>query len=152
MNDTATFNDTIVVEIDIEAPPERVFQAWTDPKQRLAWWGDDATYRTTKFESDLRVDGKWFTQGTKGSDGEGFTVSGAYTRVEPPRFLGFTWNNTWSGPGAPETHVLIELIPTSSGTHVTLTHSGFNTESARDGHNQGWMRVLGWLRSYANRK
>ena len=31
MNDTATFNDTIVVEIDIDAPPERVFQAWIDP-------------------------------------------------------------------------------------------------------------------------
>ena len=147
MNDTAAFNDTVVVEIDIAAPPERVFQAWIDPQQRLAWWGDDATYRSTKFESDLRVGGKWFTEG-KGAQGVDFTVSGEYTRVDPPKSLGFTWNNSWGGAGSPETHVLVEFIPTSSGTHVTLTHSGFKSESARDSHNQGWMRVFGWLSAY----
>jgi uncharacterized protein YndB with AHSA1/START domain len=151
MNDTATFNDTIVVEIDIDAPPERVFEAWTDPQQRLTWWGDAKTYRCTKFESDLRVGGKWFTEG-KGTEGKDFTVSGEYTRVDAPKALGFTWNNTWGGVGSPETHVLIELIPTSSGTHVTLTHSGFKSESARDSHNQGWNLVLGWLQSYLDRK
>jgi uncharacterized protein YndB with AHSA1/START domain len=151
MNDTATFNDTIIVEIDIDAPPERVFQAWIDPQQRLAWWGDDATYRSTKFESDLRVGGKWFTEG-KGTEGNDFTVSGEYTRVDPPKSLGFTWNNSWGGVGSPETHVLIELIPTSSGTHVTLTHSGFKSESARDSHNQGWKRVFGWLSAYVQKR
>ena len=151
MNDTATFTDTIVVEIEIDAPPERVFQAWIDPQQRLAWWGDDMTYRSTKFESDLRVGGKWFTEG-KGTEGTDFTVSGEYTRVDPPRTLGFTWNNSWGGVGTPETHVLIELIPTSSGTHVTLTHSGFKSESSRDGHNQGWMRVLNWLGAYMQKR
>jgi uncharacterized protein YndB with AHSA1/START domain len=150
MNDTAAFNDTIVVEIDIDAPPERVFQAWIDPRQRLAWWGDQGTYLTTKFDSDLRVGGKWLTEG-KAKDGKDFTVSGEYTRVDAPRTLGFTWNNTWGGAGAPETHVLIELIPTSSGTHVTLTHSGFKSVDSRDGHNQGWTRVLGWLQSYVQR-
>ena len=151
MSDTATFNDTIVVEIDIDAPPERVFQAWIDPQQRLSWWGDDTTYRSTKFESDLRVGGKWFTEG-KSTEGTDFTVSGEYTRVDPPRTLGFTWNNSWGGAGAPETHVLIELIPTSSGTHVTLTHSGFKSVSSRDSHNQGWMRVLGWLSAYVQKR
>ena len=151
MNDTATFTDTIVVEIEIDAPPERVFQAWIDPQQRLAWWGDDMTYRSTKFESDLRVGGKWFTEG-KGTEGTDFTVSGEYTRVDPPRTLGFTWNNSWGGVGTPETHVLIELIPTSSGTHVTLTHSGFKSVSSRDSHNQGWMRVLNWLGAYMQKR
>jgi len=151
MSDTAVLNDTIVVEIDIAAPPERVFQAWIDPQQRLAWWGDDMTYRSTKFESDLRVGGKWFTEG-KGTEGTDFTVSGEYTRVDPPRTLGFTWNNSWGGVGTPETHVLIELIPTSSGTHVTLTHSGFKSVSSRDSHNQGWMRVLNWLSTYVQKR
>jgi len=108
MNDTMHINDTIVVEIDIDAPPERVFQAWIDPRQRLAWWGDDATYRGTKMESDLRVGGKWRTEG-KSTQGKPFTVSGQYTRVEPPTALGFTWNHDWGQSGLPETHVLIEL-------------------------------------------
>ena len=147
MNDTMSKNDTIVVEIDIAAPPERVFQAWIDPQQRLAWWGDDSMYRGTKMESDLRVGGKWRTEG-KSSDGTPFAVWGEYTRIEPPRALGFTWNHTWGESDLPETNVLIELTATSSGTHVALTHSGFANASERDDHNKGWQRVLGWLHSY----
>jgi uncharacterized protein YndB with AHSA1/START domain len=146
MNDTISMNNTIVAEIDIEAPPERVFQAWIDPQQRLAWWGDDATYRGTKMESDLRVGGKWRTEG-KGTEGRPFSVSGEYTRVDPPRALGFTWNHDWGDRG-PETHVLIELTQTSSGTHVTVTHSGFTSMPERDDHGRGWKRVLAWLRAY----
>jgi|GEM_PF-1591048 uncharacterized protein YndB with AHSA1/START domain len=31
--------DTVLAEIHIAAPPERVFQAITDPRQMLLWWG-----------------------------------------------------------------------------------------------------------------
>ena len=151
MNDTLLMNDTIVVEIDIEAPPERVFQAWIDPEQRLAWWGDDSTYRGTRMESDLRVGGKWRTEG-KSTEGKAFAVSGTYTRVDPPRALGFTWNHDWGGSTLPETHVLVELIPTSSGTHLSITHSGFTDARERDDHNRGWGRVLGWLRTYMQKR
>ena len=147
MNDTQRISDTLVVEIDIAAPPERVFQAWIDPQQRLAWWGDDQTYRSTTLDSDLRVGGKWRTEG-KGKDGKPFSVFGEYTRVDAPNALGFTWNHDFGGGGQPETHVLVELIRTSSGTHVTVTHSGFATAPERDAHNVGWQRVLGWLKSY----
>jgi len=147
MNDTMSMNDTIVMEIDIDAPPERVFQAWIDPQQRLAWWGDDAMYRGTKMESDLRVGGKWRTEG-KRSDGTPFAGWGEYTRIEPPNTLGFTWNHTWGESGLPATMVLIELTATSSGTHLALTHSGFANASEFGDHNKGWQRVLGWLHSY----
>ena len=147
MNDTMQINDTIVCEVDIAAPRQRVYEAWTDPQQRLAWWGDDSAYRSTRMESDLRVGGAWRTEGT-GTGGKPFAVWGRYTRVDPPKALGFTWNHEWGGAEHPETHVLIELTATSSGTHVTLTHSGFATPQERDSHNQGWKRVLGWLEAY----
>lgn len=147
MNDTALGNDTIVVEIDIAAPRERVFEAWTDPQQRIAWWGDDSMYRCTKMDSDLRVGGLWRSEGN-GKDGKPFAVWGRYTRLDRPGALGFTWNHDWGERASAETHVLIELAATSSGTHVTLTHSGFVSAPERDAHDQGWQRVLGWLRSY----
>jgi uncharacterized protein YndB with AHSA1/START domain len=31
--------DAVVTEIEIAAPPERVFQALTDPAQLMRWWG-----------------------------------------------------------------------------------------------------------------
>lgn len=139
--------DTIVVEIDIEAPPQRVFDAWTDPQQLLAWWGDDATYRGTRWERDLRVGGKWRSEGQAAS-GKSFAVWGEYTRVEPPRVLAFTWIHDWDEGKRPETNVLIELSRTASGTHLRLTHSGFASEPMRDDHHKGWKQVLGWLQRY----
>jgi uncharacterized protein YndB with AHSA1/START domain len=151
MNDTVHMNDTVVAEIDIDAPPERVFQAWIDPQQRLAWWGDESTYRCRTMESDLRVGGRWRTEG-KSAEGKAFSVWGEYTRIEPPHALAFTWNHDWDNGPIPETHVLIELTPTSSGTHVAVTHSGFVSAASRDDHKRGWGRVLGWLGAYMQRR
>ncbi|MGO8794341.1 MAG: SRPBCC family protein [Candidatus Sulfotelmatobacter sp.] len=50
-------NDGVSCEIQIAAPPERVFQAITDPSQLPKWWGQSEMYRVTKMESDLRVNG-----------------------------------------------------------------------------------------------
>jgi hypothetical protein len=44
--------------------------------------------------------------------------------------------------------VLIELVATAMGTHVSVTHSGFTSAAARDDHKQGWARVLAWLERY----
>ena len=37
-----TGQDSIVTEIEVAAPPERVFAALTDPQQLMRWWrGED---------------------------------------------------------------------------------------------------------------
>jgi len=36
--------DAIGVEVQISAPPDRVFQAITDPTQLLRWWGQQGMY------------------------------------------------------------------------------------------------------------
>ena len=46
--------DSIVAEIHIAAPPERVFQALVDPQQVVRWWGGQGAYRSSEFHSDLR--------------------------------------------------------------------------------------------------
>src|ERR1039457_6984341 len=60
--------DTILVELFIDAPPARVFEAITDPAQLLQWWGQEGMYRTTKWQGDLRVGGSWRSEGV-GADG-----------------------------------------------------------------------------------
>ena len=55
--------DTVVAEIFISAPPERVFEAITDPKQMPLWWGQKDLYRITEWSADLRVGGKWSSLG-----------------------------------------------------------------------------------------
>ena len=86
--------NTVVAEIFIAAPPERVFQAITDPSQTLQWWGQSGMYRITEWKGDLRPGGKWSSVGV-GADGKSFRVDGEYLEVDPPRLLVHTWFATW---------------------------------------------------------
>jgi hypothetical protein len=58
-------HDTIEAEIFVAAPPERVFQALTDPGQMPRWWGQAGMYRITECKADLRPGGKWSSVGVE---------------------------------------------------------------------------------------
>lgn len=152
-------NDSVVVEIFVAAPPARVFEAISDPKQSAQWWGQKGMYRITEAKSDVRPGGKWLSSGM-GDDGTKFTVQGEYLEVDQPRLLVHTWNPSYSN--LQETVVRWELEPhnvhglhqqtphkVGTGTLVRIRHSGFagNIESAK-AHGDGWIRVLGWMQMF----
>ena len=93
--------DVVLAEIFIAAPPERVFQAITDPAQMPQWWGQQGFYRITEWKNDLRRGGKWSSAGV-GADGTKFSVDGEYLEVDPPRRLVHTWNPSYGGPQGTE--------------------------------------------------
>jgi uncharacterized protein YndB with AHSA1/START domain len=143
--------EAIVEEIEIEAPPEAVYEAWTTPEQMMEWWGEEGFYRITSWTSDLRVGGKWLSQGVKG-DGEKFSVGGEYIKVDPPKYLSFTWSKpTWQNEIA-DTTVELEFQKTPRGTLLKLKHFGFSDQTLRDDHNKGWKRVLAWCSAYVPKK
>ena len=121
--------DTIVEEIDIQAPAERIFAALTSPQERVKWWGAEGRFRTTHAESDLRAGGKWLMRGI-GLGGRPFTIQGVYRQVDRPRLLVFTWLPSWQDDPI-ETLVRFELVERDGVTTVRLTHSGLVTESSR---------------------
>ena len=142
---TAIDSDTIVKEVTIRATAERIFEALTNPQQRLKWWGAEGAYRGTHMESDLRPGGKWETRGI-GRDGNPFSVVGEYREIVRPRVLVFTWLPSWA-KNAAESLVRFDLDEKDGVTTVRLTHSGLGSEAARE-HHKGWPQVLAWLRSY----
>jgi uncharacterized protein YndB with AHSA1/START domain len=141
--------DVVNAEMFIAAPPDRVFQAITDPRQLLQWWGQKEMYRTTNFETDVRVNGKWLSSGI-GVKGDSFQVAGEYLEVDPPRVLVYTWVATWTSNLT--TTVRWDLSPSQGGTLVKVRHSGFagNAETAKS-HGQGWQRVLGWVQAFVEK-
>jgi uncharacterized protein YndB with AHSA1/START domain len=141
----SSISDAIVQEITIRGSAGRIFEALTDPAQRVKWWGAEGRFETKRMESDLRPGGKWKMQGD-GVGGRPFTVSGEYRQVEPPRLLVFTWLPDWQ-EDAVESLVRIELEETNGVTTVRLTHSGLASESSRTSH-KGWPQILTWLRTY----
>jgi len=147
MNSPGMESSIIAQEITIDAPATRVFEAFTNPSERVLWWNaDDGRFRTTHMESDLQPGGRWEMRGTRG-DGSPFTVSGQYRAVERPRLLEFTWLPSWQGD-ATESLVRVEFSETNGVTHVRLTHSGLLTERSRASH-RGWPQILSWLKAFA---
>jgi uncharacterized protein YndB with AHSA1/START domain len=144
MNPTIA-NDTVIQEVVIKAPAERIFEALTNPAQRTKWWGTEGRFQTTHMESDLRPGGKWMMRGN-GIGGKPFTIRGEYRQIEPPRLLIFTWLPDWQ-EDAFETLVRFDLIENNGITAVRLTHSGLATESSRLSH-KGWPQILAWLQGY----
>lgn len=141
----ASVSDTIVQEITINGSANRIFDALTDPDQRVKWWGAEGRFQATYMESDLRPGGKWMMQGN-GIDGKPFKVSGEYRHIEPPRMLVFTWLPDWQ-EDLLESVVRIELEEKNGVTTVRLTHSGLTSETSRISH-KGWPQILTWLRAY----
>ena len=147
MRALANLEDGVIkAEIEIAAPPERVFRSLTDPAELAAWWGDDAMYRTFDWKVDLRPGGSWSTR-ARASDGTEMTLGGEYHEVDPPRLLVYTWRPSWDG--FVETTVRCELQPTTVGTRVRITHTGFvDRATAAEGTGEGWKRVLEWAAQY----
>jgi uncharacterized protein YndB with AHSA1/START domain len=144
MSSTAVDN-VIVAEITIKASAERLFEALTNPEQRVKWWGLKGRFETREMESDLRVGGRWAMRGN-GMGGKPFNVVGEYRIVERPRVLAFTWLPDWDEE-ATETLVRFDLDEQGGVTTVRLTHSGFKTEGSRARH-QSWPQILSWLQGY----
>lgn len=147
MNSTSAL-DTIVEEITIHAPAERVFEALTNPAQRTAWWGAEGRFQATQMQSDLRPGGAWIMRGT-GTGGRPFTIRGHYHEIDRPRLLVFTWLPDWQ-ENASESLVRFDLDEKNGVTTVRLTHSGLVTENAR-ASDRGWPQILGWLQAYSEK-
>jgi len=150
--------DAIVGEIFIAAPPARVFQALTDPAQVPRWWGQQDLYRITQWKGDLRVGGKWSSEGV-GADGKTFRVEGEYLEVDPPRVLSHTWKSSYNPLHtvvrfeleAKEVHGLHPGGPKKAGvgTILRLRHEGFaGAPQEAHRHSEGWRRVLGWMQAF----
>jgi uncharacterized protein YndB with AHSA1/START domain len=140
-------DENIVGEVEVAAPPARVYAALIDPAELAAWWGGEEVYRTFDWESDLRVGGKRNCKAENKVTGLKSTVMGEYLEIDPPRVLAFTWEPSWEK--VHPTVVRFELTAIASGTRVVLTHSGWGeAKQARSSHEQGWPVVLGFLEVY----
>lgn len=138
---------TIIEEITIAAPAERVFDALAETEQRRQWWGGER-FRLTSMENDLRVGGRWAMRFR--AYGRKSGMEGVYRVIERPRLLEFTWRPDWY-ENASESVVRFELREEDGVTQVRLTHSGLETEADRANH-RGWGEILAWLRGYAEKK
>jgi uncharacterized protein YndB with AHSA1/START domain len=120
----------VMQSVEVEAPPERVWQLLTDPSELPRWWPDAAQF-------EPRMGGRVVLTFGPGA------VSGEVTQWEPPRALGFTWEAS-NMPGV-RLHVTFTLDDLGDGrSRVQVLHSGFEQApaEARDAVVGGWAHFL----------
>jgi uncharacterized protein YndB with AHSA1/START domain len=125
------------------APRDRVFRAFTVPKQLVKWWGPKG-FTVPACTMDVRPGGAWRTV-MRSPEGTDHIVSGIYREITPPARMVFTWAWEQDGARGHETLVTIEFSETPGGTRLELTHEVFETEDGRTRHRDGWSSCLDCL-------
>lgn len=128
----------------LNAAPEKVFAAWTDPEKIVKWFGPDAG-PVKSAVLDVRTGGRYAIVFST-EDGEEHHVSGVYREVIPEEKLNFTW--AWRTMPERESLVTILIKPDGDGSLLTLIHEQFFDEDARDRHEYGWNGCLDKLVLY----
>lgn len=122
-----TLERQIVMMRLLEAPRERVFEAFTTQSQVERWWGPDG-FTVTTDEMDVRPGGIWrFTM--HGPDGTDYLNEMTYEVVAPPELLVYTV----SSPGAddPPSRGMVALDEMAGMTVLTMK-AVFASVEARD--------------------
>jgi uncharacterized protein YndB with AHSA1/START domain len=124
----------------LNAPPEKVYAAWTDPEKIVRWFGRaDLKSETMRAVIDARVGGHYRINFDVES-GERFEVGGVYREVVPNERLVFSW--AWHTTPERESEVTVTLRPDGDGTLLTVHHAQLFDEAAREGHERGWLGGL----------
>jgi uncharacterized protein YndB with AHSA1/START domain len=126
----------------LNAAPEKVYAAWTDPEKIIQWFGrSDAKPGSLQAEIDARVGGRFRV--SFNTEGEYYEVGGVYHEVVPNQSLVFSW--AWHSTPERESLVMVSLQPDGDGTLLTLHHEQLFDSAARDGHERGWIGALAKL-------
>jgi uncharacterized protein YndB with AHSA1/START domain len=79
---------TIIVLVEVPAPPERVFRALTTSEVER-WWGHPDFYRQEGWKADLRICGEWQVT-VRFADGSTNGSRGEFAEIDAPRKLVLT--------------------------------------------------------------
>ena len=143
--DAAREQGAVEITRRYEAPPERVWQAWTDPRALSRWFGPGEPGSVTQADLDVRPGGR-YTVAFRTPDGEEHRVCGRYDTVEAPRRLTFSW--AWQSTPERVSFVAVEFVREGTGTLMRFRHDRFHDSAARDNHERGWTATLGKLDTF----
>ena len=130
----------------LNARPEKVWAAWTDPEKIARWFGPSKVKDgTVQAELDVRVGGHYRINFTD-EDGKYFQVGGIYRDVVLNERLVFSW--AWHSTPERESLVTVSLKPDESGTLLTFLHEQFFDTAARDNHARGWSELFDKLEKH----
>ncbi len=138
---SAADRDLVLTRL-IDAPPEAVYRAWTDPGLLVKWFAP-LPYTTTVAELDVRPGGASLVV-MRGPDGTDMPNRGVYLEVVPNRRLVSTdaYASAWEPSDKPFMTVILTFEPEAGKTRYTarVRHWTLADKEAHEqmGFHQGW--------------
>lgn len=105
----------------LDAPPDVVWQAWTEPKY-LDWFFNPNTRPDHATTVDLRVGGAWRQHMVESAERQ-YVTGGIYREIVPHRRLVFAWGASGGWPDTDEPdgpQVTVELTPVGERTRMEV--------------------------------
>jgi uncharacterized protein YndB with AHSA1/START domain len=113
----------------INAPPARVFDAWTDPEQVVKWWGPRG-FTTTTHKMEVKPGGVWcFVM--HGPDGRDYQNKITYLEVVRPERLVYRHGGDDEGLEPVSFQTTVTFEPQGKRTLITM-RAVFPTAAERD--------------------
>jgi uncharacterized protein YndB with AHSA1/START domain len=131
------------VETTINAPIEKVWALWTDPRHVMHWNNASDDWCTSYAENDLSIGGKFVYRMEARDNTAGFDFSGEYTRIEPLKVIEYKLDD--------ERKVEVHFHQTGSRTTVTEVF-GTETTNPVNVQKKGWQAILDNFRDYVEKK
>lgn len=141
----------LTMERVFNAPRERVFRAYVDPKAIVEWWGP-ARFITTIEMLEAKVGGRWrFVQRDAKNDKRLFAFHGVFHECTSPSRIVQTFEfegtpghvvlsiYTFEDIGGSKTKVTAESVFASQGARDGMVRAG-----AESGAREGWERLEEW--------
>lgn len=139
---TSTEGRDLILTRIIDASPEKVFRAWTEP-ELLKQWFTPAPWRTAKVETDVRPGGSNLIV-MASPEGQEFPNRGVYLEVVKNERLVFTdaYTSAWELSEKPFMTVTLTFEDLGGKTRYTARVRHWN-EADREAHekmgfHQGW--------------
>ena len=127
---------TVRLQRVVPAPPEAVFEAWTDPEVLKQWFGP-GEFTIPQATLDLRAGGEYEIV-MQPPGGDPMPLIGKFRSIDPPHRLEFTWSWSRVWAQAPESVVVVELEDADGGTRVTITQGEFDSDEVAAPYAMGW--------------
>lgn len=136
----ATLEKTaITVGAEINAPVEKVWEFWTDPKHIVHWNNASDDWHTPKAENDLRIGGKFLSRMEAKDGSMGFDFIGMYSKVEHLRQIEYTMED--------DRRVQISFTSEGDKTRITETFEA-EQENSMELQQMGWQSIVNNFKRY----
>ncbi len=130
----------LVIKKRFPCSPERLWQAFTDPKDIAMWYGPEG-FTTEIKKMEIREGGEYQLV-MRSPKGDLHPLRGKFLKLESPKKLVAIWQwETEDAVMGTETILTIEIAGEKNSSELTLTHDLKNLESKKL-HDVGWNSSL----------